>query len=270
MNDPVLVRPDPPQRRAAPRTLSLLAAALLLAPTPAAANPDGRQINRASVGCGAVGNCHGNTAGATATLTGPAMARAGARSTYVLTIHSTLAGFTGGGFDIAAHGPAGTALAVNPTQANTRLNGVDLVMNSRFAAAAGAVTVTFDLVTPTAGAVTLNAAGNATNGTGSAGDAWALAALGVTVAAAPLTDAGTPADVGTVADAGPRADVGTVTVPDGGIAGDTGLEAYDPTASYGYGGCSVGAREVPASALRWAWVLALGYIARRRRGGDHA
>ena len=258
----VLVRPDRPHRYAASRVVALLAAALLLAPTPAAANPDGRQINRAAVGCGAVGNCHGNTAGATATLTGPAMARAGARSTYVLTIRSTLAGFTGGGFDIGVHGPTGTALAVNPTQANTRINGADLVMNSRFVAAAGAVTVTFDLVTPTAGAVTLNAAGNATNGTASSGDAWALAALGITVAASPLTDAGTPADVGPVADAGPPVD--------GGITGDTGLEAYDPTASYGYGGCSVGARELPASALGWAWMLGLGLVVRRRRGGRHA
>ncbi len=140
-----------------------------LAPRWASAHADGRVVNRATVGCGALGNCHGVNAGATATLTGPMTVQAGSRSTYVLTLRSTYPGFVGGGFDVGALGPAGTSLAVNAAQANTRINGADLVMNSRFAAVGGAVTVTFDLVTPTAGAATINAVGNATNGVGSAG-----------------------------------------------------------------------------------------------------
>ena len=314
-------------------SVPLIATALVLAPALAAANPDGRQINRATVGCGAAGSCHGTNPGATATLTGPAVARPGARSTYVLSLRSTFAGFTGGGFDISARGPAGTVLSVNPAQANTRLNGTDLVMNSRFAAAAGAVTVTFDLVTPTAGAVTLSAAGNATNGSGTSGDAWALASLGVTVSAPTIVDAGvldagvldagvldagvldagvvdvvqprdsgpalvdarslatrtdapTGSDAGTPTrvDAGPaaRVDASDAGSPsrgdegdagdesDAGAAGDADLEAYDTSASYGYGGCSVGAGGVPASDLSGAWLLALGWIARRRRTSGKA
>ena len=240
----------------------LLAAALAcaLAPRLAQAHPDGRAINRSAIGCGALGNCHGVNAGAAATLTGPSTVMAGSRSTYVLTLRSSYPGFTGGGFDVGAAGPAGTALAVSPAQANTRINGADLVMNSRFAAAAGAVTVTFDLLTPTAGAAAINAVANATNGVGSAGDAWARATLAVTVLPSSMADAAAPPVDVVVSDAAP-VDVGGATPPPG---GDAGLEAYDLTASYGYGGCGVGARRVSP---RWAWLLALSLGARRRRGG---
>lgn len=257
--------------------IGALVLACSLAPRWAGAHADGREINRSTVGCGALGNCHGVNAGATATLTGPMTVPAGSRSTYVLTIRSTYPGFNGGGFDVGALGPAGTSLAVNAAQANTRINGADLVMNSRFAAAGGAVTVTFDLVTPAAGAATINAAGNATNGVGSAGDAWARATLAVTVTPSTTPDAGAP-DAGSpprdagvtdagVTDAGARRDAGAVDVP--AAAGrDSGLEAYDVTASYGYGGCGVGPSEL-SGAPRWAWLLALSLVARRRRGGSH-
>lgn len=250
-------------RARTPTATALAGLALALLPGRAAANPDGRQINRSATGCGAVGNCHGTNAGATVALTGPATVRAGDRSTYVLTIRSTYPGFTGGGFDVGARGPSGTALAA--TQAGTRLNGADLVMSSRVPAAGGAVTVTFDLSTPTAGAAALTAAGNATNGVGSAGDAWALATLAVTVLPAAATDAGTnPGDAG-APDAGAR-DAGAYDAgaPDaGGGDGDSGLEAYDLTQSYGYGGCDAGARG--ASAGGPIGLLALGLLARRRR-----
>ena len=258
-----------------PAQLGALVLACSLAPRWAGAHADGREVNRATVGCGALGNCHGVNPGATATLTGPMSVPAGSRSTYVLTFRSTYPGFNGGGFDIGALGPAGTTLAVNAAQGNTRINGADLVMNSRFAAAGGAVTVTFDLVTPAAGAAVINAVGNATNGVGSAGDAWARASLAVTVTPSTTPDAGAhdagtpPHDAGTTdagrTDAGARRDAGAADVPSG---GDSGLEAYDVTASYGYGGCGVGpsARGV---APRWAWLLALSLVVRRRRGGSH-
>jgi hypothetical protein len=249
--------------------VAALALACALAPRAARAHADGREINRASVGCGALGNCHGVNAGASATLTGPMTVPAGSRSTYVLTLRSTYPGFTGGGFDVAAAGPAGTALAVNPAQANTRINGGDLVMNSRFVAAGGAVTVSFDLVAPAAGAATISAVGNATNGVGSAGDAWARAALAVTVLPSATSDAGAvdggvaPTDAGaTPTDAGLRADAS------GG--GDGGLEAYDLTASYGYGGCRAGPTHQRRGAPWCAWLLALPLLARRRRGGARA
>jgi hypothetical protein len=252
--------------------IGALVLACSLAPRWAGAHADGREINRATVGCGALGNCHGVNPGATATLTGPMSVPAGSRSTYVLTLRSTYPGFNGGGFDVGALGPAGTSLAVNAAQANTRINGADLVMNSRFVAAGGAVTVTFDLVTPTAGAATINAVGNATNGVGSAGDAWARATLAVTVTPSTTPDAGAqdagspPRDAGAT-DAGARRDAGAVDVPPV-AGGDSGLEAYDVTASYGYGGCGVGPSE-PGGAPRWAWLLALSLVARRRRGGSH-
>jgi len=252
-----------------------LVLACSLVPRGVGAHADGREVNSSTVGCGALGNCHGVNAGAAATLTGPMSVPAGSRSTYVLTLRSTYPGFNGGGFDIGAQGPAGTSLAVNAAQSNTRINGADLVMNSRFVAAGGAVTVTFDLVTPTAGAAVINAVGNATNGVGSAGDAWARASLAVTVTPTATPDAGAsdagspPRDAGAAdagrSDAGARRDAGAADVHPG---GDSGLEAYDVTASYGYGGCGVGpsARGV---APRWAWLLALSLLVRRRRGGSH-
>ncbi|TAK28366.1 MAG: hypothetical protein EPO40_14040 [Myxococcaceae bacterium] len=245
-----------------------LVLACSLAPRWASAHADGREVNRATVGCGALGNCHGVNPGATATLTGPMTVQAGSRSTYVLTLRSTYPGFVGGGFDVGALGPAGTSLAVNAAQANTRINGADLVMNSRFAAAGGAVTVTFDLVTPTAGAATINAAGNATNGVGSAGDAWARATLAVTVVPSTTPDAGAR-DAGPLPRDAGAADVVAVDVPPN-AGGDSGLEAYDITASYGYGGCRVGPSGARRGALGWAWLLALSLLARRRRGGSHA
>jgi hypothetical protein len=255
--------------RAAQIAALLLAGSL--APRQARAHADGREVNRSTVGCGALGNCHGVNPGATATLTGPMSVPAGSRSTYVLTLRSTYPGFNGGGFDIGAVGPAGTSLAVNAAQSNTRINGADLVMNSRFAATGGAVTVTFDLVTPTAGAATLNAVGNATNGVGSAGDAWARASLAITVTPSTTPDAGAhdagppPRDAGST-DAGARRDAGAVDVAS---VADSGLEAYDVTASYGYGGCGVGP-SARGGVARWAWLLALSLVARRRRGGSRA
>ncbi len=235
------------------RNMALLATALSLAPTVSVAHPDGREVNRSTIGCGRVGNCHGAATGAVATLTGPDTALPGGRATLTLVVRSTSPTFTGGGFDVGVRGPAGTALAA--TQANTRINAGDLVMNSRTAAVAGAVTVTFDVVTPTVGAVTVTAAGNATDGTGSAGDAWALAAHTFTVGTGPLPDAGADHDAAT-----PDGDAGS---------GDAGppptVEAYDPTASYGYGGCSTSGRR--ATTLRWGWFAALAWWARRRREG---
>lgn len=257
--------------RRAPGTFAL-ALLCALAPRAAQAHGDGREINRTAVGCGALGNCHGVNAGASATLTGPMTVQAGARSTYVLTIRSSYPGFTGGGFDVAAAGPAGTGLAVNPGQPNTRINAADLVMNSRFAAAGGAVTVTFDLLTPSAGAATISAVGNATNGVGSAGDAWARAALAITVVPSSTPDAGAP-DAATppvdaaVADAATR-DVGAVDAP-ADAARDPGFETYDVTASYGYGGCRAAPGGRGAATRRWAsgLALALALAPRRRRGG---
>ncbi len=235
------------------RPTVLLVAAISLAPTASLAHPDGREVNRSTVGCGRVGNCHGAAPGAVATLTGPDTVLPGGRATLTLVVRSDSPTFTGGGFDVGVRGPAGTTLAA--TQANTRINAGDLVMNSRVAAVGGAFTVTFDVVTPAAGAVTVTAAGNATNGTGSAGDAWALAAHTLMVGTGPLPDAGADRDA---------------SIPDGDAAavdagGPPTVEAYDPTASYGYGGCSTSGRR--ATTLRWGWFAALAWWARRRREG---
>ncbi len=160
---------------------------------------------------------------------------------------------------MGVRGPAGTTLAA--TQANTRINAGDLVMNSRVAAVGGAFTVTFDVVTPAAGAVTVTAAGNATNGTGSAGDAWALAAHTLMVGTGPLPDAGArtapPRSARATRPPSPRTVTSCPPMP---------VErAYDPTASYGYGGCSTSGRR--ATTLRWGWFAALAWWARRRREG---
>ncbi len=234
----------------------VLAAALSLASTPARAHPDGREVGRSAVGCGRVGNCHGASPGATATLTGPDTLLPGGRATFTLVVRSTSPAFTGGGVDVGVRGPAGTSLVA--TQANTRVNAGDLVMNNRLAAEGGAVTVTFDVVAPTAGAVTLTAAGNATDGTGNTGDAWALTAHTLAVGDVAAADAGNAPDASMIGtDSGPAVD-----------GGPPGPEAYDPTVSYGYGGCSVGGRR--ATTMRWAWFAALAWWARRRREGRDA
>ncbi len=169
-------------------TLSLAASsaglAFALLATTALANPDGRIVGRSQTGCGTATTCHGATPGATASLMGPATVMPGARSTYTLTLNSTLAGFVGGGCDITA---PGASIAVNAMQQGTRINGVDLVQNLRLARAAGGpLTILFDVVAPAApGAFTVYATGNATNGSLRTGDAWALATLAVTVAGDP-------------------------------------------------------------------------------------
>ncbi len=232
----------------------------------AQAHANGSVIGRSVSGCGGTG-CHAQNPGATVTLMGPQSVATGSVNTYTLRIASTFAGFTGGGFDIGVTGPGGTALAVNAAQANTRLNGADLVMTSRLAASGGALTVTFDLATPAAGAVNITAAGNATNGVGNTGDAWAVTALAVTVAGAAPADAGTvtPTDSG----AGPRTDAGTSTSTDtGAVGGEGGLERFDPTMSYGYGGCSVGAETGARGSAGAGLLLGLalaGLLGRRRR-----
>ena len=224
----------------------------------AQAHANGTITGRSTTGCGGTG-CHAQNPGATVTITGPQSVATGSVNTYTLHITSTFTGFLGGGFDLGVMGPGGTALAVNASQANTRLNGSDLVMNSWIAASGGAVTVTFDLATPAAGAVTISAAGNATNGVGSTGDAWATTQLAVTVAGA------APADAGTVT----RTDAGTSSSTDtGAVGGEGGLERFDPTMSYGYGGCSVGAESGARGSAGAGLVLGLalvGVLGRRRR-----
>ena len=81
------------------------------------------------------------------------------------------------------------------------------------------------------------------------------------------TDAGAnPVDAGAsdagASDAG-ASDAGASDAGASDDVGDSGLEAYDLTQSYGYGGCGVGARV--ASAPGSLALLALGLLARRRR-----
>lgn len=225
--------------------------ALASAPARAWAYHDGRITGRSATGCGTATSCHGTNPGATAELTGPASVLAGSRQAFTLTLRSTRAGFMAGGLDVTARGPAGAAL--NASQTGTRINSGELVMNAPILATGGTVTVRFDLVAPAdAGAVSLQAAGNAVNLSGDAtGDAWALAALQVNVTAA-AADASAPVDVFT-------RDASAADVP--AAAGDGGdeFEQFDPTASYGYGRCSATPRSgagLPSLACVLAMTLA--------------
>lgn len=241
--------------------LSLTAAAAGLAwalsAATALANPDGRIVDRSRTGCGTATTCHGVNPGATASLTGPLTAMPGARGTYSLAINSSLAGFVGGGCDITA---PGASIAVNAAQQGTRINGVDLVQNMRLARAAGGpLTIRFDVVAPSApGTFTIYAAGNATNGALSAGDAWALASLTVTVAGEPV-DGGVTPDAATPTDAAPVDDLPEPT-------GDTLVER-DPALSEAYGRCSASPSRATGSGA-WAFAslaaFALALRARRR------
>lgn len=227
---------------------SLALAATLLA-APARANEDGRQTGRAMRGCGTSSTCHGVNPGATARIEGPMTLAPGARGTYTLVIGSSRTDFRTGGFDIAA---SGASLAVNGT--TSRLVGAELTHAAPVPKTGAEVRVAFDVVAPaTPGAAMLFATGNATDGMrNQTNDAWALAMLAVTVGT-PGTDAGAPVDAGARPDAGARVDAGRVN--------DSGLEAYDPTASMAYGGCSASPR-----GRRGAWVaLALVAIAALRR-----
>lgn len=213
-----------------PRRVAL-AAALLLAPTAAHAYPDGRITGRSMTGCNTSSGCHGTAAGASVEIMGPTSVMAGSTNEFSLVIRSSLAGFTGGGFNMSAAGPTGTALATSPSQSSTRMNGTDLVMSTRLPATAGALTVRFNLVTPTAGTATIFAAGNATNGLGQTGDAWALAMYSVQVTGGSTADAGPVPDSGATPDAAVPADNGS-----------GGVEAYDPGYSMHYNRCAVSPR----------------------------
>lgn len=235
-----------------------LAAALLFAPSAAHAYPDGRITGRAMTGCNTSSGCHGTTAGASVEIMGPSSVAAGSTTEYTLVIRSSLATFTGGGFDMSVAGPAGTALATSASQASTRINNGDLVMSARLPASGGALTVRFNLVTPSAGTATIFAAGNATNGLGQSGDAWALTMFSVQVTGA-TGDGGTAPDV-------PTADVPTTA--DSGVRRDASgpsVEQYDPSYSMGYNRCSARPGAVGHGGLG-AWALAaLGLAAALRK-----
>ncbi len=250
----------------------------------AEANPDGRITGRSRTGCGTATTCHLTAAGANASIAGPMNVTPGARSTYTLTINSSLPTFRQGGCDISV---SSGSLAVNAMQTGTRVNGLDLVHNMGLARAAGGpLTVRFDVVAPNAaGSYTIYASGNATNGSLSSGDAWALASLAVTVASA---DAGTPdvpvADV-PVSDR-PATDVPVSDVPVSDVpvsdvpAADASVEdvvedtipewpadalvPFDPARSEAYGRCSASpVRDAKGGA--WA-LVALAGIAAMVRG----
>lgn len=244
----------------------------------AAANPDGRIIGRSRTGCGTATTCHLVAPGATAAIAGPMRVGPGVRSSYTLTINSTLATFRQGGCDISV---SSGSLAPNAMQTGTRVNGVDLVHNLGLARAAGGpLTIRFDVVAPaTPGSYTIYAAGNATDGTRSAGDAWALASLAVTVAS---DDGGVTPDVPVadvpVADV-PVADVPAADVPvtdappptDASVGEDAPpwtadtILPFDPARSEAYGRCSARPGGSSASGV-WAFaLLALAAALRGRR-----
>lgn len=260
-------------------TACLAGAALASFGLTAEANPDGRITGRSRTGCGTATTCHLNAAGASASIAGPMTVTPGARSSYTLTINSTLPTFRQGGCDISV---SIGSLAVNAMQTGTRINGVDLVHNMGLARTAGGpLTIRFDVVAPAgAGSYTIYAAGNATNGSLASGDAWALASLAVTVSSG---DAGTPdvpvSDV-PVSDV-PRADVPVTDVPvadapvvDASVndaAEDVipewpadALVPFDPARSEAYGRCSAApARDAKSGA--W-WIVALVGLAALVRG----
>lgn len=239
----------------------------------AEANPDGRIIGRSRTGCGTATTCHLVAPGATAAIAGPMLVAPGVRSSYTLTINSSLATFRQGGCDISV---TSGSLAPNAMQSGTRINGVDLVHNLGLARAAGGpLTIRFDVVAPTSpGSYTIYAAGNATNGSLSSGDAWALASLAVTVASG---DGGTTPDVPVtdvpVADV-PVADVPTVdaTTPTDASVGEDALPwtadtllPFDPARSEAYGRCSARPGENRGSGV-WAFaLLGLAAMLRGRR-----
>ncbi len=250
--------------------------------TTALANPDGRITGRSRTGCGTASTCHRMTAGATASIAGPMAVAPGSRSTYTLTINSTVAGFVQGGCDVTVS--AGT-LAVNAMQSGTRVNGVDLVHNMGLARTAGGpVTIRFDVVAPASGTFNIFAAGNATNGTLVSGDAWATATLAVTVTGG-TTDASVPTD-GAVRDAAvsdvpasdvpvsdvPASDVSASDVPASDVSASDdipevpadALVAFDPGRSMSYGGCSTAPR--PAQNRGGLGVLGLVALAVMVRG----
>ena len=232
----------------APRTTQALLVALTvsLGASAARANSNGSQTGRAMRGCGAMNNCHGVNPGATTRIEGPATLAAGARGTYTLILTSTRADFSAGGFDIAV---AGGTLMATAGQAGTRMLNGEMTHMAPVARSGAEVRVPFDVVAPASGSVMIFAAGNATNGgRNDANDAWAVAALPVSVSGG---DGGVtpPPDAGSTQDAGAR---------DGGPL----IEQYDPTASLGYGGCAVG----HARGGAWALVALAGLaLARRRR-----
>lgn len=232
----------------ATRTTQALVVALAtsLGAGAARANSNGSQTGRAMRGCGAAGNCHGVNPGAAARIEGPATLAAGARGTYTLILTSTRADFMAGGFDIAV---AGGTLMATTGQAGTRMLNGEMTHMAPIARSGADVRVRFDVVAPATGGVMIFAAGNAVNGgRNDANDAWAVAALPVSVSGG---DGGVtpPQDAGSTPDAGAR---------DGGPL----IEQYDPTASLGYGGCAVG----HARGGAWALVALAGLaLARRRR-----
>lgn len=234
-------------------TCLALAAALYAAPS--RANDDGRQTDRAMRGCGTASTCHGVNPGASARIEGPMTLLPGARGTYTLVITSTRSDFMTGGFNIAA---AGATLARNGT-VGQMMNG-ELTHTAPIPRSGAEVRVPFDVVAPaTAGAAMLFAAGNATNGgRNSANDAWAVAALTVTVGT-PMADAGAATDAGAVTDAG--------AITDTGIAADTGprIERYDPTASSAYGGCRASPAGARGGGLAALSLLGLTLARRRSR-----
>lgn len=256
------------------RSITGLAAALALAALSplAEANPDGRIINRSRTGCGTATTCHLMATGATAAIAGPMRVAPGVRSTYTLTVNSSLATFRQGGCDISV---SSGSLAPNAMQTGTRINGVDLVHNLGLARAAGGpLTIRFDVVAPASpGSYTIYAAGNATNGSLVSGDAWAVTSLAVTVATG---DGGTTPDV-PVADV-PVADVPVADVPvptdsstptDASVGEDAPpwtadtLLPFDPARSEAYGRCSARPGE---GSTGGAWAFALLGLAAVLRG----
>jgi hypothetical protein len=235
-------------------------AAMVLFETQLYAHPDGRQIGRSMRGCGDATTCHRMNAGATAMLAGPMMVAPNSRNTYTLSINSTLAGFVQGGCNVTA---TGATLSVNPMQPGTRLNGVEFVHSMGIPrAASGPVTIRFDAVAPGSGAFTLHAAGNATNGTTSSGDAWALASLNVQVIGVAPTDAAVATDVAIATDVAVVTDV--VIATDGVAGNDSGLLTYDTSLSHGYGGCSTSPVRSHEKAP-WAVIGMLATVVLRRR-----
>ncbi len=223
------------------------------------------------------------TAGATTTIAGPMAVAPGSRSTYTLTINSTVAGFVQGGCDVTV---SAGSLAVNAMQSGTRINGVDLVHNMGLARTPGGpLTIRFDVVAPASGTFNIYAAGNATNGTLVSGDAWATATLAVTVTGG-TTDASVPTDAAVsdaaVSDAAvsdvpasdvPARDAAVSDVPasDASATDDIpevpadALVAFDPGRSMSYGGCSTAPRATHGRGLGVMALVALAALVRGRR-----
>jgi hypothetical protein len=121
--------------------------------------------------------CHSGGATPTVTLAGPTSLAPSSSGVYTLTITGGAA--VDGGLDVST-----TAGTLQATGSNTKLLSGEVTQTSAISFTSGSLVFTFTLVAPpSAGSLTLYAAGLSANGSGSGGDNAARATLAVTVTA---------------------------------------------------------------------------------------